>query len=306
MLNNFLSSRAIKVALPFAIAFLLFCAITGFSQQADLSSEKPLRVQDISWSQNGVTSLLRMMEEYTYGADMECRLDTAAVDIVFCMDTSRSMGPMIAELRTELAALVLELEARHYDYRLGGVAFDDLVNVWDFDAVTPGAQMTASSVDFLAKLAITGENTISSDLYECPLDAICDAINLYTWRPDAMHIIFMFTNEGYHYRGDGTAWSDVTLAETRALVFSTGTVVFIAASNTNTHQLPLAIRNQYQQLAEDSGGRWYMLEPVDFGPIFDDIVALLNTFVRVGATIINEGSTACIINAELMPNNPTV
>ncbi len=237
-----------------------------------------------------------------FTANLACRLDTASVDVVFCMDSSKSMDPYIDDLHDQMSYFINQLESHGYDYRLGGVPFDDSTNVWDFNPSLPGKQMTASDTEFLARLAATGGSIISSDFNEVSLDAICDAIRLYDWREDALRVIIMFTNEGYHYQGDSTTWSDETVEGTRSLVFSTGTIVFVAASSRPAPQRPIPPDHlaNFQNLAWDSGGQWYPLSTT-WDVIFDDVVDLISTFMTVSADITNVTGGACTVTAEIIP-----
>jgi len=250
----------------------------------------------------GIRTMSPTSADTYFVSDLECELlDTAAVDIVFCMDTSNSLDPYLDDLYDEMAYFIDNLEAGGYDYRLGGVTFDDVTNIWDFDPSTPGYQMTANDAEFESWLDGTGGNHWSSDLNEVSLDAICDAIRDYDWREDALHIVIMFTNEGYHYDGDGSGWSDETYPGTRSLVLSTGTIVFVAASSRPWPSTPIPDEHleNFQELADTSGGQWYPMT-TDWDVILDDVVALISTFTSIAANIVNETGGTHIINAELL------
>ncbi|MCD6502575.1 hypothetical protein J7L01_08220 [bacterium] len=259
------------------------------------------RVEGMTFNRSGVATAFERMASGEFSADLECRLDTASVDVVFCMDSSASMDPYIDDLHDGMSYFISQLDSNGYDYRLGGVTFDDSTNVWDFDASTGGYQMTTDDSAFIAQLDLTGGSLVSSDLNEVPLDAICDAIREYDWREDALRIIIMFTNEGYHYFGDGSGWSDETLAGTRSLVFSTGTIVFIAASSRPYPHTPISPSQlaDYQNLAYDSGGNWYPMT-TSWDVIFNDVIALIGTFMSVAADITNVTGAACTITAEFI------
>ena len=112
----------------------------------------------------------------SFHVPMDCYLDTGAVDIVFCMDTSRSMEPYIEDLQDNIVEFIDSIIAHGYDFRLGAVPFDDSTNVWDFDPGTPGNQMTADTVQFNSWLADLDVSLVASDSWEVSLDAIFDAL----------------------------------------------------------------------------------------------------------------------------------
>mgnify|MGYP006289524189 CR=1 FL=1 len=267
-----------------------------------LFAEPGLDVNSIDLYRAGVTTSFLDRGGDRFATQLTCQLDTGAVDIVFCMDTSASMEPYVDDLHDGMENFILELETRGHDYRLGGVTFDDGTDVWDFNSSSPGNQMTPDDSVFLAWLDATGESVIPSDLNEVSLDAICDAINDYQWRESALHIVIMFTNEGYHYEGDGSGWSDVTFSETYSLALSTGTVVFIAASSRPwpSTPIPADMLEDFQNLAWDSGGDWYPLT-TSWDDILAGVTGLITTFMSVSVDITNNTGSSDIIAAELMP-----
>ena len=288
-----MNNKAIGSTFVFLALFLV--AFTAFG-------ERGFRVEGMTFNRSGVATPFERTSPIEFFAELECKLDTATVDIVFCMDSSASMGPYIDDLHDGMSYFITQLESHGYDYRLGGVTFDDSTNVWDFDGSTGGYQMTTDDSVFLARMDATGGSVIASDLNEVSLDAICDGIREYDWRADALRIIIMFTNEGYHYLGDGSGWSDETVLGTRSLVFSTGTIVFIAASSRPLPSSPIPATHleNYQNLAWDSGGNWYTISTT-WDVIFNDVIALIGTFMSVSADITNVTGSACIVSAELFP-----
>ncbi|MFP4459091.1 MAG: gliding motility-associated C-terminal domain-containing protein [Candidatus Zixiibacteriota bacterium] len=273
----------------------------------------------IEVSSGGLTKVLSTLDAMDEVPNtMRCRLDTAAVDIVFCMDTSGSMGPIIDELTNAVADFVTELELRRYDYHLGGVTFENNAFLWDFDGATPGFQMTDDAAVFQAQLAATGEYPDPVwEAWEVSLDAMADAINLYDWRDDAVHVIIMFTNEGSHFFGD-TALSEPTITETHSdetftsvhnLVLSSGAVVFINAQSRPAgtgSPIPAEHLDSLQWIAEESGGEFFSdLYPTPtFDPVLDAVLDLLDTYVAIGAYIENDAGVYCDMNTMLMPVDP--
>ncbi|MFP4458209.1 MAG: gliding motility-associated C-terminal domain-containing protein [Candidatus Zixiibacteriota bacterium] len=257
------------------------------------SSEKPAYIVDeMRFNAHGAEWDFDMLSPMEYTTDLGCRLDTGAVDIVFCFDTSGSMGSEIADVRSSITGFVTELDARGYDYRLGGLTFGDGTNLWDADPGTPGFQMYPTAPPFIAQINATGVWG-GGDWPETPLDAICDAIRLFDWRPDAMHVLLIYTDAGYH---ESNWASDETVAGTRALILSTGTVVFFAEN------VGGAVGAVYTSLAESSGGARYPLSS-SWADIFDDIIEMLTTWEAINTRITNATGVTCAINAHLIPND---
>jgi len=243
----------------------------------------------------------------SFRVPLECYLDTGEVDIVFCMDTSRSMEPYIEDLQNNIVEFIDSIIARGYDFRLGAVPFDDYTNIWDFDPGTPGNQMTADTVEFNAWLADLDVSLVASDSWEVSLDAIFDALVDYEWREDALKIIIMFTNEGHHYLGDGSGFSDVTPSQVLDTVISQGAVVFIAASSRPPwvgSPIPFSHMTNFINLANYSGGYLDSLT-ADWTFILDHVVDLISTFTSVEALIMNSTGSSIFINAALEPLTPS-
>ncbi len=262
-----------------------------------LSAENPYLVKEFRMNVHGAEWDFDVLDVMDYTTDLGCRLDTGAVDIVWALDTTGSMGGTIASVRATIGSFISELDARGYDYRLGATTYGDRpVRIWDFDLGTPGFQMTSNAAAFITKLNSTGASG-GGDGPENSIDAIAHAITDYDWRPDALHVIITFTDNSYHYRGDGSGFSDYTHDEVYSLVMSTGTVVFFAHSAWSA-----SATAYYDSLATDSGGASYPLS-TSWSVILDDVIALLSTWEAINANITNNTGTTCALNALLIPNN---
>lgn len=257
-----------------------------------------------------------------------CRLDTGAVDIVFVIDSSGSMGGTISNVRAAVGGLISALDAAGYDYMLGGITYADGRNIWDFDGGTPGNQMTNNAALFTGGVWLGGVGASGgADGPEQSLDAIADAISDYEWRPEALHIVIGFTDASYCQIGDGctgycnpgTGTFGMPAAQTDAgvasLIASTGTVVFwasptsvYASCGTFTSPVPASPYGGtghlgwYQYFCHVSGGQWYNLYATSWSDIFDDVADLINTFEAIFINVTNTtGSTINPVTAFLNP-----
>ncbi|MCK5833402.1 hypothetical protein KAH81_07010, partial [bacterium] len=263
------------------------------------------------------------------GWEVHCRLDTGAVDIVFCIDSSGSMSSTISSVRASIGGLISSLESAGYDYHLGGITYADGTNLWDFDGGTPGNQMTANSATFTSGTWLGGVGASGgADGPEQSLDAIGDAIREYDWRPDALRIIIGFTDASYCQVGDGCSGycnpgtgpygSPATETDTgiASLISSTGTVIFWASrtsiyASCGTYTSPVPAHppwtgtghlGWYQYFAYVSGGKWYDLSSTSWSTIFSDVSALISTFMSISVDVTNNsGTTINPIIASLSP-----
>ncbi|HHS49929.1 MAG TPA: VWA domain-containing protein, partial [candidate division Zixibacteria bacterium] len=256
--------------------------------------------------------LLSGWEEAFYGElgwEVFCRLDTGAVDIVFVIDSTGSMYSTISQVRSNISSLISALDAAGYDYRLGAVTYGDGRNVWDFDAGTPGFQMTSNATLFVNPPYLANVDAYGgADGPEQSLSAIADAINVYDWRPHALRILIGFTDAAYCQRGDGcTGWCNPGAAcafcshtgpenwrdtEVAALIASTGSILFwasptsvyagCASFSTPVPWSPYGGAGHvgwYQHFANVSGGQWYNLYSMSWSDLFDDVAALISEFM---------------------------
>ncbi len=276
-------------------SFLFVLCLAALSSFLSAKDNPSYPVESMGLNIKGVNWEFSPLSEFDYTTDLGCRLDTGAVDIAFCFDTSGSMWGEIYDVRANISGFVSELDARGFDYHLGGVTFGDGTRIWDADPGTPGYQMYTTAAPFIAKVNTTGASG-GGDGPETPLDAICDAIRLYDWRPDALKVLLIYTDAPFH----ASDWaSDETVAGTLSLVLSTGTVVFFAE---NSYDGSASV--VYNNIAVSSGGARYPLSS-SWGDIFDDVIELLTTWEAINTRIINSTGSTCSINAHLMPNDPS-
>ncbi|RKZ29898.1 hypothetical protein DRQ36_07275 [bacterium] len=265
-----------------------------------------------------------------FGWVVHCRLDTGAVDIVFCIDSTGSMGGEIAQVRSSISGLISALDAAGYDYRLGAVTYGDGTNVWDFDPATPGNQTTSNSAVFTSGTWLGGVGASGgADGPEQMLDCMADAITEIDWRPEALHILIGFTDycycqigdgcTGYCNPGGGAFASPATETDVgvQTLITSTGTVVFMATKNpvyssgcaSYTSPVPphppwtgTQWTGWYQRFAYVSSGKWYDMDAVAWSTIFADVSDLISTFFTISIEVTNNtGSTISPVQATIDP-----
>lgn len=167
--------------------------------------------------------------------------DVNAVDLAFVVDTTGSMGPLIAAAKQRMVAMIAQLtEAADVDIRLATVEYrdhppqDPLVYriypfTWDM-AAAQGAIMS---------LSVSG----GGDTPEAVLDGVLAAVNELKWRPRARRIAVLVGDAPPHgtgLRGDGfprgcpcgQTLDSVTAAaeEARVTLYALGLTAFVADS----------------------------------------------------------------------------
>jgi hypothetical protein len=175
------------------------------------------------------------------------------VEIVFAMDTSGSMYGSIVGVRDNVLAFASGLSDSGISCRFGAVTFGDGTNVWDFDTMASGYTMTSSAIEFQARVAGIGASG-GGDGPETSLDAMFDGATLYDWSPDTQRVMVMYTDAPFHYRGDGTPWSHVTLDETIDELLEREVILY-----TITRSYVDSINLIYAAMAETTGGINFLL-----------------------------------------------
>ena len=192
------------------------------------------------------------------------------VDVVIIFDTTGSMFSSITDARENIDLFTDSLEASGFDYRLGLVTFGDGTNF------PHGYDMTVDPDEFHDWIWAIGASG-GGDGPETSLDGIADAINLYHWRAEALHIVLMITDADFHELGDGTGFSDETPEGVLALITETETVCFIVSPDDSIGWLSTYCYNWYLNFTSASGGNWYLIG-TSFDSIYLDIVTLISDF----------------------------
>ena len=295
-----------KISLFFFV-FILFL-VPIFANPAptpqDLLSQNGIQVNNAYFRYRGVRYEMKEMLDGEFTIDLGCRIDTGAVDIVFVIDNTGSMGSTISGVRSNINGFISNLDSRGYDYRLGGVEYGDLVGpsgsrrAYDSTAAVAGLQMTS---DYWGSFQ-PWVNAISAwggaDTPENALCAIEAAMNNYDWRPDALHILIFFTDACYYQCGDGGCDGSCSYCQTDVYndIIAGGFVLFSETQSSPYCSGCASVGsagayNWYHNTSTASGGNWYSLG-TSWSTVFDDVVALIDTFEIINFCVTNSsGST---------------
>ncbi len=126
------------------------------------------------------------------------------LDIVFVIDTSGSMSSTVSDIK--VFASVLDSTLSEANVNWGAITFvDSMMEQYDFDTTTPGLDLTADFEAFedrMRYIGVSGRTEPMSDTPEEALDALWVTAHCINWRPDAAHIVFLFTDAVFCEIGD--------------------------------------------------------------------------------------------------------
>jgi hypothetical protein len=130
----------------------------------------------------------------------------AALDLVFVLDVTSSMGAALDALRDNLLALAVALGKSGLDARFGAVGFGDSVPL---ESVAP-LPLTEDLQTF-GEVLQTWQVVNGGDAPESGLDALAYSHGAMTWRPGAQRALVLVTDAPLHDAFDGSGASTASL-----------------------------------------------------------------------------------------------
>jgi hypothetical protein len=187
----------------------------------------------------------------------------ARADLVFVIDTTGSMNDKIDGLIESCQSFVDRLAAKRIDWVAGVVGFGDLTVEGDRIVATP----FSSSADRV-KTLLRGLPRYSGggNEGESSLEALRAALNLPGYRPDAIKVVVLITDEPALQRELRPATMTGRLREA-------GAMAFVLSPNLK----------YFRSMAADTGGQWWN---VDSGGDFSKILEVFDKIAtKVASTV---------------------
>ena len=184
-----------------------------------------------------------MTEETTTVTDITSGGGSMA-DLVFVFDDTGSMGGQINNLKDTCISFADNLDASGVDYRIGLVTFKDDVTVRN------GRVLTSNATEFKGWI----EDLYASGGWDTPensLDALGTATT-YSFRPGAQKIFILITDAPPHYAGDGTTYTNRTVAGTITELQAAGAMTFVVGPDRSEY-------NGVGSISHETGGSWYAI-----------------------------------------------
>jgi Mg-chelatase subunit ChlD len=189
----------------------------------------------------------------------------ARADLVFVIDTTGSMNDKIDGLIETCQSFVDRLAARHIDWVAAVVGFGDLTVEGDRIVATP---FSSSAERVKALLRGLPRYSGGGNEGESSLEALQAALDQRGYRPDAMKVVVLITDEPALQHKLRPATMTGRLREA-------GAIAFVLSPNIK----------YFRSMATDTGGQWWKVES---GGDFSQILAIFDRIAtKVAATVAN-------------------
>ncbi len=237
----------------------------------------------------------------TTESDVAVQKKEIKFDIVWVMDTTRSMQPYIEEVRNTLEAMSKSLaEKKEVAERIhfGLVAYRDSEEIKDIGYLTKNFTPELQSLDtFVTTLKEVKETTTDSvDVHEDMFAGVKTAIEKSAWREGALRIIILVGDAPSHESGH--KWNSTKLDEKtlRTLASENNVTIFgIHVKPKIRKKYNKLAEKQFKELATNKGTDSAVLLQVPSGDRLN-FVKLSNTYVteiaKVLETALNESKAA--------------
>ena len=182
----------------------------------------------------------------------------APLQVLMAVDGTGTMDARWEELVRGLEGFFALLDQTGRRYETRGVLFSDSVGQAFGDEEGSSKAALAGLAGYLAGGGF--------DEPESSLDAVL-WLAAEPAPTGARRILLLFTDAPFHFRGDGTLFSQTTLTTSQALLQAEGVSVFC--------WVPAG--KGYEQLAKATGGAWFDCEKSYFGPLLEQVAGRLAT-----------------------------
>ena len=189
--------------------------------------------------------------------------EKARADLVFVIDTTGSMNDKIDALIETCQSFVDKLATRHIDWAAAVVGFGDLTVEGDRIVATPFSSSTERVKALLRGLP---RYSGGGNEGESSLEALQAALDQPGYRPDAMKVVVLITDEPALQKKIRPSAMTGRLREAGAIAFVLSPKI-----------------NYFRAMASDTGGEWWN---VDSGGDFSKILSVFDKIAtRVASTL---------------------
>lgn len=186
-----------------------------------------------------------------------------AIDLVFCIDTTGSMGDDIDEVKDQARMIINTLASQTSDFRIGVIGFKDIGSVPEDDPIFldfPFTNNVDTIINNINALNADGGGDDPEAVYEALLRAM-DNVTLGPWRNGVGKIIILMGDAPPHEKGE------VSEDGTHTYQYTVSDVATVAQNLDPVHIFPVltggasdAARESFKQIATLTGGQVFEAE----------------------------------------------
>ncbi len=221
-----------------------------------------VRRPDATWVQLVLSEAPGLETRYRYaGADWKAAPPTrpasqAPLQVLVAVDSTGTMDARWEELVRGLEGFFALLDKTGRRYQTRGILFSDSVGPAFGDEEGSSKAVLAGLAGYMAGGGFDEpESSLDAALWLAAEPAPAGA----------RRILLLFTDAPFHFRGDGTLFSQTTLTTSQALLQAEGVSVFCWAPT----------GKGYEQLARATGGVWFDCEKSYFSPLLEQVAGSL-------------------------------
>lgn len=200
------------------------------------------------------------------------RSTSSQLDLAILFDDTGSMSDEINETKEKVMELTESIALAGIDCRYALISFKDTVTI----------NQEWTSEPSVMQQAVDGLHASEGfDAPEANLDAIEAALEM-GFRSDAQHMIIDITDDLTHYRGDGTPFSEYTIAETAENLLNNGTSYILVGPTTVSGAFNE--QNDKRELVKALGGSGLFIDihGNEFSTILDNIQGIITHTYTLG------------------------
>lgn len=188
---------------------------------------------------------------------------TGAIDLVFCIDTTGSMGDDIDEVKAQATMIINTLASQTSDFRVGVIGFKDIGSNPPDDPIFQDFPFTSDIDTIIANINALDADGGGDDpeaVYEALLRAM-DNVTIGQWRNGVGKIIILMGDAPPHERGE------ISQDGTHTYQYTVSDVATVAQNLDPAHIFPVLTggasdeaRESFKQIATLTGGKVFEAE----------------------------------------------
>ena len=194
------------------------------------------------------------------------------LDIVFCVDNTRSTRPYLNDIRLAVEAISVQLHdlAFQPDLNIGLVLYRDYIDglYYRGGSVTKSFDLSGDLLGFLARIRLLREPSISSEDYpEAGFDGLLSAITDTHWRGERLstRAVVLIGDNSFHEPGEAANPHGIGIDRIQREARERGVKVFaLCIDGKGGAEEQRRHRRQFDAIARATGGAGFQIDDADY------------------------------------------